>query len=570
MNRRRLIVLAVVLALGAGAIAIRSFQIAVFEHDRWQQLALRQQQKKIEVPSLRGTIRSADDYVLATSVERSAIQVDTKHLEYPEIFAQAAAPLLASSPELLEKRLQRGGRSVWLAKQVRMDVADEVRRLAPQAVVLVPDFERVYPLGSLAAPVVGFTGREELLTVGRAGFEHSYDAVLAGEPEQYLSIHDAIQRQVLLRRLHAGRAGSDLELTIVARLQASAEAALAASLSEHGALAGSAVVADAHSGAVLAIASLPSFDPATPGDSPPENWRLRAVQDAIEPGSTVKPMVAAAALAADAIGSGERFDCLDKGIRVAGHWVRDHADPGRYTVDEVVAYSANVGIIKIAERLPKEMLWRAFDAFGFGHKTGVGFPAEARGLVPATKTWSRMSPTGFALGQELTASPLQIAMAYATIANGGWLPRPHLLPPSKNSATAVSPRARVLDEALAARIRSMLEDVVLDGTGAGARIPGFRVAGKTGTAQRAVGGTFDDEHHVAWFAGFFPMPDPRVVIVVSIEEAQVADFWGSTIAAPVFADIAAAAAAILDLPPTEPAEDPTVARSAGPESEAAA
>jgi cell division protein FtsI/penicillin-binding protein 2 len=409
-----------------------------------------------------------------------------------------------------------------------------------------------------------------LLTVGRAGFEHSYDAVLAGEPEQYLSIHDAIQRQVLLRRLHAGRAGSDLELTILARLQARTEAALAAGLSEHGALAGSAVVADVHSGAVLAIASLPSFDPAAPGESPPENWRLRAVQDAVEPGSTVKPMVAAAALAADIIDSGERFDCLDKGMRVAGHWVRDHVDPGRYTVDEVIVHSANVGIIKIAERLPDGVLWRAFDAFGFGHKTGVGFPAEARGLVPATDTWSRMSPTGFALGQELTASPLQIAMAYAAIANGGWLPQAHLLPPSKNGATAHSPRVRVLDEALAARMRSMLEDVVLDGTGAGARIPGFRVAGKTGTAQRAVDGTFDDEHHIAWFAGFFPMPEPRVVIVVSIEDPKVADFWASTVAAPVFADIAAAAAAILDLPPSEPVADATAAHSAGPESEAAA
>jgi cell division protein FtsI/penicillin-binding protein 2 len=570
MNRRRLIVLAVVLAVGAGAIAVRSLQIAVFEHDRWQKLALRQQQKKIEVPSLRGTIRSADHYVLATSVERSAIQVDTKHLEYPKIFVQAAAPLLECPPQLLQRRLQRGGRSVWLAKQVRRDVADEIRRLAPQAVVLVPDFERVYPLGSLAAPVVGFTGREELLTVGRAGFEHSFDAVLAGEPEQYLSIHDAIQRQVLLRRLHAGRAGSDLELTIIARLQASAEAALASALSEHGALAGSAVVADARSGAVLAIASLPSFDPAKPGDSPPENWRLRAVQDAVEPGSTVKPMVAAAALAANAIGSGERFDCLDKGMRVAGHWVRDHAEPGRYTVDEVVVHSANVGIIKIAERLPDNMLWRAFDAFGFGRKTGVGFPAEARGLMPATDTWSRMSPTGFALGQEMTASPLQIAMAYAAIANGGWLPRPHLLPPSKNGASRSSPRARVLDETLAARMRSMLEAVVVEGTGAGARIPGFRVAGKTGTAQRAVDGTFDDKHHIAWFAGFLPMPDPRVVIVVSVEDPQIDDFWASTVAAPVFADIAAAAAATLDLPPSEPIEDPTVARGVGPESEAEA
>jgi cell division protein FtsI/penicillin-binding protein 2 len=465
--------------------------------------------------------------------------------------------LLDSSTAALTRRLQRGGRSVWLAQRVRRDIAEEIRRLAPQAVALVPDFARIYPQGSLAAPVVGFTGREELLTVGRAGFEHSFDEVLAGEPEQYLSIHDAIQREVLLRRLHRGRAGSDLELTLNARLQARCETALADSLAEHRALAGSAVVMDARSGRILAIASLPSFDPGDPGAAPAENWRLRPVQDALEPGSTVKPMVAAIALAAGAVYDGEKFECVDKGMRVAGHWIRDHVEPGLYTLDEIIIHSANVGIIRVADRLSEDSLWRAFDAFGFGRRTGIGFPAEARGLLPPTERWSRMSRAGFALGQEMTTSPLQMAMAYAAIANGGWLPQPHLLPPSEQSGGQASTAGvRVLDEALAARLRTMLEGVVRVGTGDGARIAGFRTAGKTGTAQRAVGGSFDDEHHIAWFAGFFPMPDPRVVVVVAIEQPQVLDFWASTVAAPVFAEIAEAAAVLLDLTPTEPVDPP--------------
>jgi cell division protein FtsI/penicillin-binding protein 2 len=316
------------------------------------------------------------------------------------------------------------------------------------------------------------------------------------------------------------------------------------------------VVVEVRSGRVLALASLPSFDPSNPGAVKPEAWRLRPVQDAIEPGSTVKPFVAAAALAANVVHPGERFDCRDRGIRVAGHWVRDHADPGRYTVDEIVIHSANAGIIEIAERLSEEHLRRAFDAFGFGHRTGISFPAEAHGLLPQTRIWSKMSRAGFALGQELTVSPLQMAMAYSAIGNGGWLLKPRLVVADGPSRTAghTEARTRILDEALAHRLRGMLEDVVRNGTGELARVAGYRTAGKTGTAQRAVDGRFDDEHHIAWFAGLMPMPEPRIAVVVAVEDPVEIDYWASAVAAPAFADIAEAAACLLDLAPTEPVQ----------------
>jgi len=393
-------------------------------------------------------------------------------------------------------------------------VAEEVQLLAPQAVVLVPDFARIYPQGSLAAPVVGFVGREELHTVGRAGFEHHFDAYLSGEPEQYLAINDAVRREVRLERLHPGRAGYDLELTLNARLQARCETVLKKAMIRYEARGASAVVADARSGRILALASLPSFDPSRPGAVAPEYWRLRPVQDAFE--------------------------------------------PGFYTLDEVVVFSANVGIIEVAERVPEDRLWRAFDAFGFGRRPGIGFPAEASGLLPTTQTWSKMSRAGFALGQELTVSPLQMAMAYAVIANGGWLPQPQLVisdADEKPGTTKVT-RPRVLDEDLARRLREMLEGVVREGTGDLGRVAGFRTAGKTGTAQRAVDGTFDDEHHISWFAGFLSMPDPQIVVVVAIEDPMKDDFWASTVAAPIFAEIAEASAALLDLAPTEPVDPP--------------
>jgi cell division protein FtsI/penicillin-binding protein 2 len=250
---------------------------------------------------------------------------------------------------------------------------------------------------------------------------------------------------------------------------------------------------------------------------------------------------------------GEHFDCRHRGTSVAGRWVRDHAEPGLYTIDEVVIHSANAGIIEMAERLSEERLRGAFEAFGFGRRTGVIFPAEARGLLPQIRSWSKMSRAGFALGQELTVSPLQMAMAYAAIGNGGWLLSPRLVMPDAASSTVVETRARkrILDEALARRLCDMLEGVVREGTGELARVGGFRTAGKTGTAQRVFDGSFDDTHHVSWFAGLVPMPDPRIAVVVAIEDPVRIDYWASTVAAPLFADIAEASVCLLDLTPTE-------------------
>jgi len=551
VSGRRLWVVVFILVVGGMTVVARAVQVTVVDGQEWRDRARRQHEQVIEVHGPRGTIRTADGYVLATSLERVAIQANTRLLDDPELFAQAAAPIIGIDGDELAGRLTGGPRTVWIAKQASVETGEAIRELAPTAVVLVPDFARVYPLGEVAAPVVGFVGREELRMVGRAGLEHHYDAMLAGGPQTYLAVNDAIQRKVRLELRERGLDGYDLELSLHARLQAVCETELQRAVKELRADAASAVILDPRTGAILALGSVPSFDPAAPSRVPREQWRLRPVQDAIEPGSTVKPVVAAAALAADSVRPGERFNCLGRGVRLAGFWIRDHVEPGRYTLDEVVAYSANTGIIEVVERIPQDVLYRTFAAFGFGRRSGIDYPAEARGLMPEVQTWSKLSRAGFALGQELTVTPLQMALAYAAIANGGWLPEPFLVTSAtsrEESVPADSPcRARVLDEALAARLTSMLEAVVDEGTGEAARIQGLRVAGKTGTAQRAVNGGFDDDHHVAWFAGFLPLPDPRMVIVVALENPRV-DFWASTAAAPVFARIAEAAAGHLDIP----------------------
>jgi len=556
VNRRRGLAVVVGLALAVVLVAARSVQVMVLQHDYWVNRARRQQEQVITAPGPRGQIVSADGYLMATSVERFAIQLDTKEAGNPFQFAKDAAPLLGCPVSDLTRRFT-GARSVWIAQRVERATAEKVQALAPNAVVLVPDSQRLYPLGTVAAPVVGFVGREELATVGRYGLEQYYDALLSGEPQTFLAIHDAVQRRLSLRQLEQGRAGYDLELTISARLQATCELELAEVLEARQAKAVSAVVLEARTGSILAIVSLPSFDPDNPGAAPQENWRLRPVQDSYEPGSVVKPLVAAAALGHGVVRPGELFDCRQRGVRVAGRWLRDHAAPGMYTLDEIVSESANAGIVEVALRMRREQVYRTFDVFGFGRRTGVGYPGESAGILPTVDSWSGLSQASLALGQELTVTPLQVALAYAAIANGGWLLQPRLVARATGGEESIDDRqqwrAHVLDASLSRRIAGMLELVVEDGTGALAKVPGYRVAGKTGTAQRAVQGSFDDVHHVAWFAGFLPQPDPSVVVVVAVEEPAT-DFWGATVAAPVFARVAKAAMCHLAVAPTEEIE----------------
>ncbi len=545
MNRTRFFVVIVVMFVSALAVAGRIARIMIVEHDQWFELACRQQQQTVTAQGTRGSILSADGYVLAASLECSALQVDTHVLSYPELFAPAAADLLGMTADDVLVKLRGKARAVWLAKQVDSEIAEEVRKLAPSAVVVVPDSRRVYPLGEVAAPVIGFVGREELSTVGRYGFEYKLNDDLTGKPGRYLVLRDAIQRQIRLQTLEAATKGVDVHLSLNAQLQARCEAILHQTLESIGGTSASAVVVEAYTGVVRALVSMPSYNPAAPGDDE-RRWRLVPVQDAFEPGSTVKPFIVALGLAYGVVDSQETFDCRRRGITVAGKWIRDHAEPDIYSVDGVVIHSANVGVIEMAERIDPAMLWRGFDLFGFGHPTGIQFPAEAEGLMNGVDSWSTMSRSGFALGQELTASPLQVAMAYAAIANGGWLVQPKLI---EDVSLASEPKdaRRILDLRLARRLQSMLEGVVTEGTGREAEVDGMRVAGKTGTAQKAVSGGFDDEHHAAWFAGFLPMPDPQYVVVVMVDEPE-KDFWASSVAAPAFARISEAVAHVFGIP----------------------
>ncbi len=470
MSTPRLLAVAGLMAVISIAVVARSAQVSVFEHDFWVARALAQQKEVIEIEGPRGTIRSGDGYILAASVRCWALQVDTSRLEYPSLFAAAAAPFLGEDVATVERRLAGSARFLWLAKDLDRDTAEAVAALEHDAVGLVHHWKRQYPLGPTAAPLVGFVGREELRLKGRSGLESYYESLLVGEPDRCVFVEDAHGRRLRLEKIRSGRQGYDLELTIHARLQHAAEAELAAAVVAADADAGSVVVLEADTGNLLVAASYPfSERPAAQVPYDQACWILRPVQAAVEPGSTIKPFVAAAGLATGAVAQNELFDCRARGIRVAGRWVRDHADPDYYTVDEVVMHSSNTGIVEISQRLDEELLWRMLDGLGFGRRAELGFPGESSGLLWPVSRWTTMSRAGLALGQELTVTPLQLALAYAVFANDGWLPEPRLVHRMSGVEGAHSDRirrrTRVMDERLARRVTDMLEGVVTEGTG---------------------------------------------------------------------------------------------------------
>jgi cell division protein FtsI/penicillin-binding protein 2 len=543
-------VLALLTAVALATVG-RAFQVMIVKHDAYLATAQAQQHTLLSIPSLRGAIRTSDGYTLAQSIRRTRITVDTDALRAPSAFATVAAATIGGTPDDVLATLDRQQRFVTLADRSELHTAEALRSLVPNAIILLPSSERLYPLGTLAAAVVGFVGNEGTEVVGRWGLEAAFDDELRGQPDLYRALRDAVQRNLAPERVRTGRPGQDLDLTLNAKIQAVCETELTATIADSGARSGSAVVLDPFTGDILALASVPSFDPARPAANPRVDWRLRPVVDALEPGSTIKPFVAALALAAGAVHPGEQFDCTRHGSVVAGRWIADHVRPGVYSLGESVAESANAAMIEIAERLEPDELLSGMLAFGFDRPTGIAFPGESPGMVPPTHRWSALSRASLAIGQELTVSPTQLAVAYAALANGGFLLTPRLV---QQPSAAPHVRSRALAPDLAVEIRQMLQAVVTHGTGVRAAVPGYDVAGKTGTAQRAVDGSYENQEHIAWFAGFLPADTPRAVIVVALRNPT-DDFWGASVAAPCFARIAAATMALLDIPPDS---DPNV------------
>ncbi|MGQ9751916.1 MAG: peptidoglycan D,D-transpeptidase FtsI family protein [Thermoanaerobaculaceae bacterium] len=557
VDRVRFQVLAAGFLLASLLLMVRLAAVQLFQHRRWLSEGEKQQEAVVAVDPPRGDILTRDGLLLAGSLERVSVYANPKRLPRHqwEEAAEKLAPLVGLSPQAILGELAQRQGFFYLAKNVDPTVAVKVARLNLRGVGTLPSRQRLYPLGTLAAAVVGFVNADGK---GQAGVETSCQNLLAGEGALVRLFRDGKRVPTPLQQYQEkpGRPGFNLVLTIDSRVQWILEEELRATLEKEGGKGASAVAMDPYTGEVLGLASLPSFDPQELGRYPKENWHNRAVEMVLEPGSTFKPFVVAAALAAGSVTPEALVDCSGGGIRLAGFFIRDHASYGLLPLRQVLAFSSNVGAIKVALQVPSQKLDETIRALGFGQPTGVELPAEAAGIYRRWErsSWSALTPAGLALGQEISVTAIQLARAYAALANGGILVKPTLIrevrDPQKGTIAGLRtfPSRRALPTEVAHQVAAMLESVVEEGTGRAAAVAGFRIAGKTGTAQKAVNGSYKAGRHAAWFAGFFPLPEAKMVLVVCVDEPG-ANFWAAEVAAPTFGRIAQRLTQVLGLEP---------------------
>ncbi|MCC6850221.1 MAG: PASTA domain-containing protein [Deltaproteobacteria bacterium] len=559
-----------ILAVGGGIavllamVALRIVQFTLTQSPDLAERARRQHHEQIHIAAHRGTILDRHGETLASSVERPSVYVRPPRLNAADRRrAQAAlGEALGLSSHAVAEKLASRSNFVWLKRAVSPREQFAVQSLGIAGLDEVTEARRFYPHGVVAAQVIGATSVDLL---GVEGIEQVYERDLRALTRTLEIERDALGREILTDGMADPRTldGATVQLTIDVGLQTIAEGALEAGVREARAAAGTAIVLDPWTGEILALANAPTFDPNHRGTVPPANRRNRAINDFYEPGSTFKAVLAAAALEYGVVRPDEMLFC-EHGAMPVGKWViHDHHRHGWLSMSEAIAVSSNIAAAKIGERLGRDRFHPFLVGLGFGTPTGVDLPGEVGGMLRPVGDWSRINLMTTSFGQGVAVTPLQMARAFAAIANGGQLVRPYVgLRATSATGEELWTRQphlvrRVMRPETAKAVTAMLEQVVEDGgTGTRAQIAGVRVAGKTGTSQKVEPGTgrYSADARVASFVGFLPAEAPKLVILVMIDEPRTSKY-GGMVAAPVFRAIGAAALEREGLVPTQPSPE---------------
>ena len=534
------------IVLLAGAVLVwRAVDLHVFNRDFLRNQGEARYLRVVPVAAHRGMITDRHGEPLAISTPVDSVWVQPKafagaHARWPEL-----AKLLGLDLDRLQRTvLARQEREfVYLKRHVSPQKAEKVMALGIPGVNLQREYRRYYPAGEVTAHVVGFTNVDDR---GQEGLELAYDEWLRGTPGAKRVLKDRLGRVVrnveLIRKPEAGR---DLALSLDRRLQYLAYRELKRAVFHHKARSGSLVILDVHTGEVLAMVNQPAYNPNDRGQYRPGQTRNRAVTDVFEPGSTIKPFTIAAALQSGRFRPGTLIDTAPGRYRLGKALIRDARNYGRITVSTVIQKSSNVGASKIALSLPDELLYRTHTRFGFGAATGSGFPGEVGGLLADAGHWRKIEKATMAYGYGMSVTALQLARAYAALADDG-----RLHPVSFVKVTEAEPARQAIPARVARQVKRMLELVVAEGgTGTRARIAGYRVAGKTGTVKKATAGGYSEDRYIAVFAGFAPASRPRLAMVVTINEPRDGVYYGGQVAAPVFSKVMAGALRLLGVAP---------------------
>jgi len=556
--RMRVLVLAGVLALAFAGVVGRLGWLQVVRAADLAALAEKQYSRTVVLQAQRGPIVDRQGAPLATSSPAESLFAEPRAIDHPARVAARLAPLIGVPDRELRGSLTSGKSFVWLRRRLPPATAAAVRALREPGLGFVPEPLRLYPNRELAAHVVGFEGVDG----GLEGIEHALDDVLTGTAGKAVVGRDALGREVVSEAvLQEPAPGHGVMLTIDRTIQYLAERELDAAFRRTRARAAMAVVMEPRTGDVLALAVRPTFNPNAFLDVPSrEHWRNRAVTDPFEPGSTFKIILAAAALEEGVVRPDDRIWAENGRITIARTTIRDWKKYGWLSFGEVLQNSSNVGSIKVGLALGRERYFRYMTAFGFGAPTGVGLSGESRGLLRHPRRWSGLSLPTMSIGQEVSVTALQMVAAFGAVANGGTLMQPRLVrslfDAEGRETRRFQPRAvrQVVSPQTARTLTRLMTQVVAEGTGHNAAIPGYDVAGKTGTAQKLDPATrrYSRKPGVLSFVGFAPAEEPRFVMLVMLDEPK-NEKWGSEAAAPVFSAIGAEILRYLDVPPRDAA-----------------
>jgi len=545
-------VMLVALAAGYAVLAVRALYLQAVRTDFLQEKGDARYSRVLEIAATRGRILDRNGEALAVSTPVKSIWAIPGDVDAGERERRKLAALLAVSKADLDKRLSDTSRDfVYLKRQVAPETATAVQALQLKGIHDHREYRRYYPGGEVTAHVIGFTGVDD---TGQEGVELAHQATLGGKPGSRRVIRDRLGQIVEdVESIRSAQDGTDLALSIDSKIQSLAYSALKTAVDQHRAKAGAIIAVDVRSGEILALANVPSYNPNNRARLTGAQLRNRVITDLFEPGSTLKPFTVALALESGKVSPSTVVHTAPGRLTLAKYTIRDVHPAASLSVADVLARSSNVGAAKMALALPREAMWDLFRRVGFGAAPELGFPGAAAGRLRHYRSWKPVEQATMSYGHGISLSLAQLARAYTVFARDG-----ELVPLTLVKSGAVVSGEKVLSAGTAQAVRVMLEAAVQPGaTGPRARIMGWRVAGKTGTAHKQENGSYAADKYLASFVGLAPASAPRLVVAVMIDEPSAGQYYGGAVAAPVFAQVMQGALRLLGVPhdaPLEPLE----------------
>ena len=548
LANRRIRLLGAVFALVFSIAFIRAGWLQAIRAQALDRMASNQHRQTIDVQPHRGTIYDRRGLELAIGSPAITVYANPRQIRDPRAVAVAVGQTLGVDPDKMYPLLaDRSHGFVYVERQADADKAQALQRRNIVGLGFYPEEKRIYPQQRVGSSVVGYAGVDNK---GLSGLELSLDRVLTGRRGEKTIVKDPFGRTLEVVGSKPGSDGQNVYLTIDHTIQGQVERILRATQERWQARSASAVVMDPRTGAILALAVEPGFNANRSPNVSDDRKRNRAVTDTYEPGSTFKIVTISAALESGQVKPTTRYR-LPPTIQVADRKIHDAEPRGTVTlnVEQILSLSSNVGVVTIAEALGKDRIARWIKRFGFGRRTGIEYPGESKGIVLPPNKWSGSTIGNVPIGQGIAVTALQMIAAYSAIANEGVWVEPHLVERVGNGAPVQPARRRIMSVGTAQAVRHMLRQVVEEGTGTTAQVPGYRIAGKTGTAAKPdERGGYSNYKYVASFVGFVPVKNPRVVILVTVDEPKGA-IWGGVVAAPAFAEIAKFTTQYLEVAP---------------------